>query len=236
MSERDDLAPLYPKVPYLLILLSFSASLCLSYELPLTPAPIPDCSALQLDSGHFLLQPSLAHIVCGYAELHNQISRGDAPLRALVFSPGKHQLGNRVLELSSIMLLCMCSERALYVSWSSPSPISRHAQPVSFDWRLSSVSSAHGDILRQSQATTRETLLDDLESSDITVLYYNLELGDYLLRVLQQSTCSPIIHRYLQVIRSLLLHPPPLFFMHLSRTFLEADPRLFLLHRGYQRC
>ncbi len=89
--------------------LSIAVHLCMSLDLPLTPAPVPDCATLQdIGSVHYMLHSSLAHVVCGYAAYHNQVSQGDSVLRALVFSPGKHQLGNRVLELATVMLLCMC--------------------------------------------------------------------------------------------------------------------------------
>ena len=95
-----------------MLLLSITTQLISSSELPLTPAPIPDCSTLQPDFGsvHYMLQPTLAALVCGYASFHGEVSRGDTPLRAVVFSPGKHQLGNRVLELSTMFLLSMCAQ------------------------------------------------------------------------------------------------------------------------------
>ncbi len=93
------------------LLLSISTQIASSFELPLTPAAVPDCSTLQPDFGpvHYMLQPTLASLVCRYASFHREVSRGDLPLRALVFAPGKHQLGNRVLELSTMLLLSMCA-------------------------------------------------------------------------------------------------------------------------------
>ncbi len=95
----------------LMLLISITAQFATSSELPLTPAAVPDCSTLQPDFGsvHYMLQPTLAALVCGYASFHSEVSRGDLPLRALVFAPGKHQLGNRVLELSTMFLLSMCT-------------------------------------------------------------------------------------------------------------------------------
>ncbi len=94
---------------YQVIFLSIAVHLCMSMHLPLTPAPVPDCASLQdIGSVPYMLHSSLAHVVCGYAAYHQQVSQGDSELRALVFSPGKHQLGNRVLELATVMLLCMC--------------------------------------------------------------------------------------------------------------------------------
>jgi hypothetical protein len=114
-----------------IFMFSIMTACCFCFDLPLTPAPVPECSALQLESVHYMLQPSLAHLVCAYAAFHTEMSRGQMPLRAVVlqklfvvvfcgsftsgqvFSPGKHQLGNRVLELASVMLLSICTERAL---------------------------------------------------------------------------------------------------------------------------
>jgi hypothetical protein len=61
-----------------------------------------------------------------------------------------------VLELSSMMLLSMCSERALYVWWESPTHILRHAQPVLFDWRMAAVTSTHPDILLSMKRKSRD--------------------------------------------------------------------------------
>ena len=223
------------KLPELLLVFSVLISLCIGYELPLTPAPVPDCSILTLGAEHYMLQQSLAHVVCGYAAFHNEVSRGDAPLRALIFSPGKHQLGNRVLELSSIMLLSMCTERALYLVWDSPSPISRHAQPVLFDWRISAVMHAHPDVLNQSQIMTKEDMFETSES-DQPVLHYTLELGDYLLTMLQLSTCAPIINRYFQVCLISCRHLSPLSLTHAFDTELPRQPQCSFLRRPLAAC
>ena len=221
-----------------MLVMSVTMTMCLSYELPLTPAPVPDCSILSLGAEHYLLQPSLAHVVCGYAAFHSEVSRGDLPLRALIFTPGKHQLGNRVLELSTMMLLSMCTERALYLVWHSPSPISRHAQPVLFDWRMSAVTLAHPDVMNQSYVITKEDLIESLESEH-AVLHYTLELGDYLLAKLQQSTCAPIVNRYFEVQLTLLI-PAPAHAHNPSLAPLRTSPtaavRRSSSHRGCRRC
>ena len=52
--------------------------------------------------------------------------------------------------------------------------------------------------MSKAEAATKEELLGQLES-DQEVIFYNLELGDYLLRVLSSSTCAPSIYRHFQV-------------------------------------
>ena len=190
---------------HLLFLFSTTVAVGFCFDLPLTPAPVPDCSELQLDSVHFMLQPTLAHVVCAYAAFHTEMSRGDAPLRAVVFSPGKHQLGNRVLELSSVMLLAMCTDRALYVQWDSPSHILRHAQPVLFDWRVSALADPLSESLQRMTTVTKESLIEDLES-DKPVLHYSLELGDHLLKLFSNSLCAPVIYRLVSDITVRLHH------------------------------
>ncbi len=95
--------------------------------------------------------------------------------------------------------------------WETPSPLQRHAQPVLFDWRLPALPALHDSLLTM-LPLAKDGLLEDMES-DTPVLFYNLELGDHLLRLFLSSACAPmLLPRLLSAQPSLQhhRHPPAL--------------------------
>jgi hypothetical protein len=90
------------------------------------------------------------------------------------------------------------------VQWDSPSAIQRHAQPVLFDWRLPALPALR-DSLPHMLPLSKEGLMEDMES-DEPLLYYNLELGDYLLRLFLHSACSPVLLPRITSLVPLLQH------------------------------
>jgi hypothetical protein len=65
--------------------------------------------------------------------------------------------------------------------------------------------------LTDMHAASKDSLWEELDSDDSrhSVLHYSLELGDYLIRVLQLSTCAPLLTRFFEVRPCLMLMPPP---------------------------
>ncbi len=55
--------------------------------------------------------------------------------------------------------------------------------------------------LTDMHAATKDNLWAELDSDDSlhSVLHYTLELGDYLLRVLELSPCAPLLTRFFEV-------------------------------------